>query len=88
MVGEDEVAAAAVYLKAGPQDLLGHRRALDVPARPTWAPGRVPGGVLCLLMALPEREVLRIALQSGSLAPVPLIQIRRMLMGQLAVLGV
>src|SRR5438105_8060539 len=49
--------------EAHPQLRLRHRRALDVPAGSSSAPGRVPGGVLALLLRLPEREVERILLQ-------------------------
>ena len=34
VVREDEVGAAAVDVEVEPEDLLRHRRALDVPARP------------------------------------------------------
>src|SRR5215211_8919842 len=54
---EDEVEAAAVDLELGAEVLLGHHGALDVPARPATAPGRVPPGVLPRLVRLPEREV-------------------------------
>ena len=38
VVGEDEVVAAAVDLEADAEQLLGHRRALDVPARAARGP--------------------------------------------------
>ena len=63
VVGEDEVVAAAVDLKSDPEPLLGHRRALDVPARPAAAPGREPDRVLAVLVRLPQREVERVLLQ-------------------------
>ena len=72
VVREDQVVAAAVDLERRAERLLGHRRALDVPARPAASPGRVPGGVLHRLLRLPEREVERILLERGALdAPRP-----------------
>src|SRR4029077_8183136 len=50
-------------LEDRPEELLRHGRALDVPARPTRPPGRLPDGVLALLVRLPEREVAGILLQ-------------------------
>ena len=75
VVGEQQVAAAAVDLDLEPEHFLGHRRALDVPARPPRSPGRVPGGVLALLQPLPEREIERIALAPGALEPLPLVHL-------------
>ena len=50
--------------KLGAEVLADHRRALEVPARPAAAPRRRPGRRLGLarLVALPEREVARVAL--------------------------
>ena len=62
VVGEDEVEPAAVDLEGRPEELLGHRRALDVPARATAPPRRLPPRVLVRLVRLPEREVARILL--------------------------
>ena len=42
VVGEDQVRAAAVDLEVDAEQLLGHRRALDVPARPARAPTASP----------------------------------------------
>ena len=42
VVREDEVEPAAVDLEHRPEQLLRHRRALDVPARPAAPPRRVP----------------------------------------------
>src|SRR4029450_11495124 len=67
VVWEDEVEAAAVDLEDGPEMLLGHRGALDVPARPPGPPRRVPQRVLALLVPLPEREVARVLLQRALL---------------------
>src|SRR5207302_4222436 len=63
VVREDEIEPAAVDLKRGAEELLGHDRALDEPARPAPSPRRVPPGVLVRFVRLPEREVARILLQ-------------------------
>ena len=64
VVREDEVEATAVDLERRAVDLLRHRRALDVPARPAAPPRRVPPGVLGLrLVRLPEREVAAVLLE-------------------------
>src|SRR5581483_10081037 len=65
---EDEVEPAAVDLEGRPERSAGHRRALDVPARPPRPPRRRPRGVLAGLRRLPQREVLR-----RLLARVPLL---------------
>ena len=75
VVGEDQVRAAAVDLEVEPEQLLGHRRALDVPARPAAAPGRLPGRVLARLLRLPQREVERVPLALGALDPLALIHV-------------
>ena len=49
--------------KSSPRIALRHRRALDVPARPSPPPRSVPGGVLPFLLRLPEGEVERVALE-------------------------
>ena len=61
MVREDEVAAAAVEIELLPKVFQRHRRALDVPAWTSLAPGAVPGR-LARLRRLPEREVHRVML--------------------------
>ena len=73
VMGEDQVRPAAVDVEAHAQQLLGHRGALDVPARPAAAPGGLPGRVLPLLGRLPQREVERITLALRSLQPLPLV---------------
>ncbi len=45
VVGEDVVHAAGVDVEALAEVLHAHRRALDVPAGPAGAPGRVPAGL-------------------------------------------
>ena len=68
VVREHEVEAAAVDLERRPVDLLGHHRALDVPARPAAPPRRVPPRVLGRgLVRLPESEVARVALERARL---------------------
>ena len=65
VVREAQVDAAAVDVEGVAEVLVGHRGALDVPARTTRAPRGRPGGGLRLgglLPALPEREVARVAL--------------------------
>ena len=62
VVREDQIAPASVQRELATQPPLRHRRALDVPARPSPPPRRLPPGVLTGLVALPEREVERIAL--------------------------
>src|SRR5262249_9043042 len=71
---EDEVEPAAVDLEARPEQLLCEHRALDVPARSAAAPRRVPGGVLALLVRLPEREVARVLLERVRLLLLDLIR--------------
>ena len=88
VMGEDEVVAAAVDLEADAEQLLGHRRALDVPARPAAAPRRVPGGVLALLLRLPQREVERILLAVGALDALALVHLVDGAVAQRAVVGV
>ena len=63
VVREDEIEAAAVDLERVAEGVLGHRRALDVPAGAAAAPRRVPCGVLARLVRLPEREVAGILLE-------------------------
>src|SRR4029079_7591003 len=84
MVWEDEVEPAAVDLERWSEQLLGEHRALDVPARPATPPGRVPRGVLTLLVRLPEGEVARILLQRVRLL---LLDLSGSLAGEASVLG-
>src|SRR4030095_2782032 len=58
---EDQVLAAPVQVERRAEIFHGHRRALDVPARPSRAPRTLPRG-LARLRALPEGEIARIAL--------------------------
>ena len=85
VVGEDQVAAAAVDLEADAEQLLGHRRALDVPAGPAAAPRRVPGRVLARLLGLPEREVERILLAVRALDALALVHVVDAAVAELAV---
>ena len=70
-----------------PQQLLGHRRALDVPARPAAPPRRVPRRVLALLVRLPEREVERVLFQVGAFDALALVHLVDVAARQRAVLG-
>src|SRR5512133_333495 len=53
---EDQVVAAAMDIDLLAQVTQVHRRALNVPARPSLAPGAVPTG-LARLGRLPEGEI-------------------------------
>ena len=57
-------------VEADAEELLGHRRALDVPAGASHAPRRRPARVLAGLVRLPQREVERILLALGELVAV------------------
>ena len=74
-----------MHLEVHPEQLLGHGGALDVPARAPLAPRRAPGRVLALLRGLPEREVLRRALERGSVVALALPHLLRRPVGELAV---
>ncbi len=56
--------------------LLGHRRALDVPARAAASPRRLPPRVLARLRRLPEREVTRVLLQVARLLRDHVVEVR------------
>src|SRR5437660_327586 len=62
-MGKDEVEPPEMKLEGRAEELLRHRRALDVPAGAASAPGRVPGRVLSRLCGLPECEVARVLLE-------------------------
>jgi hypothetical protein len=87
VVREHEVDAAAMDVELEPEQRLGHRGALDVPARPAAPPRRVPHGVLALLVRLPEREVERVLLQVRALDAFALVHVVDVAARQLAVLG-
>ena len=87
VVREPQVDAAAVDVEGRAEVLAGHRRALDVPARPTRAPGARPRGGLglgVLLPALPQREVARVAL-AARVGVLGRLHVVEALVGQLAV---
>src|SRR2546422_11152055 len=84
VVRKDQVEAAEVDLEARTEELLRHRGALDVPARATAAPRRVPGRVLAFFRRLPEGEVARLLLER---AWVVVLELLRPLPRQPAVLG-
>ena len=56
MVREDQVLAAGVDVNRLAKILAAHDRALDVPARASFAPGGLPVG-LPFLLRLPENEI-------------------------------
>jgi hypothetical protein len=85
VVREDQVRAAAVDLEVHAQDRLRHGRALDVPARPALAPGRLPERVLALLARLPEREVLRRLLELRRVVALALLHVLERAVRELAV---
>jgi hypothetical protein len=87
VVREREVDPAAVDVELEAQQRLGHRRALDVPAGPARAPGRLPRGVLVGLRALPEREVERVLLAVGTLDALALVHLVHVAVRERAVLG-
>ena len=88
VVGKDQIGPAAVDLEADAEQSFGHRRALNVPARSTLAPRRLPGRVLAGLLRLPQREVGRIALAPGALHSLPLVHLLQIAMGKLTVFGI
>src|SRR4051812_29164216 len=61
VVREDQVATAGVDVDLIAERLAHHRRALDVPARATLAPGALPER-LAGLGSFPEGKVARVAL--------------------------
>ncbi len=68
VMGKDDVLAAAVDVNPVAEELAGHGAALDVPARPAFSPGAVPGR-LAGLRLFPEDEVHRVFLGLGGLDP-------------------
>ena len=87
VVGEDEVAAAAVDVEAGAQVAQPHGGALDVPARAPLAPGAVPEViVLAGLGGLPDGEVERVLLARLGLDTGRFGELVDALVGELAVL--
>ena len=87
VVGKNQVLAARMNIYLLPQVLLAHHRALDMPARSSLAPGRLPER-LALLLRFPEHKVQRVLLlllpghQKGTTAAAQIVQI---LVGKLAV---
>jgi hypothetical protein len=88
VVREAQVQAAAVDVELVPQILPGHRRALQVPARPAAAPRGSPSwpSPARLLVSLPQREVAGIPLAAGDPRPGGL-HVGDLLPGQAAVRG-
>ena len=86
MMRESEVLAAAVYVDGLAQVLLGHCGALDVPARSSHAPWRLPCDLGFFLASLPESEVQRIFLHLADSDARAALEVVDVLAGQLAVL--
>src|SRR4029453_3205482 len=74
VVREDEIESASVDLELRPEVLLGHDRALDVPAGSSTPPRRLPPSVLSGLVPLPQRKVARILLARIRLLLLDLIE--------------
>jgi hypothetical protein len=83
VVREDQVEAAAVDVEGGTEVLVGHGRALQVPAGAATAPRGLPVG-LARLGRLPQREVTGVAL-AGLAVRGGLEQVVQLLVGQLEV---
>ena len=86
VVRELQVLAATVDVELAPQQRPGHRRALDVPARPTRAPRTGPAR-FARLGRLPQHEVERVLLGLAHLHPLAGAQVVGVLAAQLAVAG-
>src|SRR5260370_42539369 len=69
MVWEHVVCATGVDVEPLAQKRHRHRRAFDVPAREAWAPRAGPDLEAVLAGRLPQREVARVTLARGDLAP-------------------
>ena len=85
MVGEDEVAAAAVDVYRLAEVFGRHRAAFDMPAGTAWTPGAIP----CRfsgLRGLPEREVERLLFAFVDVDARPGEQLVDALLGEFAVL--
>ena len=71
--------------KLAAQELLGHRRALDVPPRPAAPQGESQATSSSGFCGLPQREVERVALVLAGLDPPARLQLVRPLAGERAV---
>ncbi len=85
VMGEHQIRATPVDGELGPQLLLGHHRALDVPGRPPRAPGGLPARVLAFLGRLPEGEVEAALLQQRRARLLALVHLLGVAVGELAV---
>ena len=86
MVREDQILAARVDVDRLAEVLVDHRGALDVPARTSGAPRRLPAR-LARLCALPDRKVHRIFLDLADADACARLQLIQRLVRQLAVFG-
>src|SRR5439155_14710931 len=84
---ELQVESAAVDVQRLPQEAHAHRRALDVPARPSRSPRAVPLR-LARLGAFPQGEVARVALLVADLDAGPGFQLLRVAIAELAIVRV
>ena len=79
VVGEDQVRAAAVDVEADPEQLLGHGRALDVPARAPWrptaSPRRCPRPCLCAFQSAKSSGIVLALCALHALALVHVLQL-------------
>jgi len=86
VVREDEVGAPAVNVERLAEVLGAHRRALDMPSRPSGSPRALPRG-LPGLARLPKREVHRVPLALVDLHARARMHVFQATLGELAVLG-
>src|SRR5262245_4469936 len=88
MVRELQIEPAAVDVDRLAEERLAHRRALDVPPRPTRAPRALPDDLprLARLSAFPQREVAWVALAAANLDPRPRLKLFRVAIAELAVI--
>ncbi len=84
VVRELQVLTTAVDVELTPKQRTGHRRAFDVPTRPTRPPGARPTR-LARLGGLPQHEVERVFLGLADLHPLAGAQVVRVFAGELAV---
>ena len=85
MVRECKVLSAAVDVYRVTEVLLGHGRALDVPARSSHAPWGLPCDLRLFLAGLPQSKVQRILLDFADSDPCAALEVIDVLSGQLAV---
>src|SRR5437879_11608495 len=87
MMGELQIEAASVNVDGRSQQAHAHRRALDVPTRPTGPPRAVPLR-LAGLGSFPEGKVARVALALADFDARPCLQLFGIPMAELAVIRI